>query len=109
MMGKQIEKIIKLLENMEEGDRRVIFDHLKLEFEPPKKRGRKSTKIRDAYDAITKEPQDFEELRNKFDISEVTLKQHSRFDPFQERGKVRTAVVAGKRLIWREGVNDEDE
>ena len=68
----------------------------------PKKPGRKGSKIRDAYNAITTEPQSFEDLLKTFDVSINTMRQHGRFDPFPERGKIHTKTIAGSTLIWRE-------
>ncbi len=68
----------------------------------PKKPGRKSTKIRDAYDAITNEPQSLNDLLTKFDVSMGAMKQHKRFDPFPERGKIHTKTIAKVTMIWRE-------
>ena len=101
------EQIIKILNSLETSERRVIFDYLMNEFYQANKPGPKSTKTRDAYNAITYEPQDFQELRERFGVSEVVLRQFSRFDPYPERGRVRTQMVAGKRLIWRDKLSQK--
>lgn len=67
-----------------------------------RKRGRKGTKIHDAYDSITSTPQNLDDLLQKFDISIATMRQHKRFDPFPERGTIHTRTVAGTVMIWRE-------
>jgi len=68
----------------------------------PSKRGRKGTKIHDAYDSITTTPQNLDDLLQKFDVSIGAMRQHKRFDPFPERGKIHTKNVAGVMMIWRE-------
>lgn len=68
----------------------------------PKKRGRKGTKIQDAYHAVTYTPQSLDDLLQKFDVSTAAMKQHKRFDPFPERGKIHTKTIAGVTMIWRE-------
>ncbi len=68
----------------------------------PKKPGRKGSKIRNAYDAITSDPQSFDDLLEKFDVSINTMRQHKRFDPFPERGKIHTKTIAGTTMVWRE-------
>lgn len=68
----------------------------------PKKLGRKGTKIHDAYNAITTEPQSLDDILKQFDVSLGTMRQHKRFDPFPDRGKIHTRTVAGTRMVWRE-------
>ena len=95
----------------------IINDLLKsTDFEPDQKkidkkrgRGRKGTKIRDAYNSITHEPVNLNQFLEKHDVSENIMKQHSRFDPFPERGKVRTRSVGGVKMIWRDQPTDEDQ
>ena len=68
----------------------------------PRKPGRKGTKIHDAYDSISTTPQNLDDLLQKFDVSVGAMRQHKRFDPFPERGKIHTKTVAGVMMIWRE-------
>jgi hypothetical protein len=68
----------------------------------PKKPGRKGTRIRDAFDVITTEAQSLDDLLERFGVSLATIRQHKRFDPFPERGKIHTRTIAGRRMVWRE-------
>lgn len=104
MAKKSPEQFIEQLNDLDPEQRKVVYLHLKDEFQPVKQRG---TKIRDAYDAITYEPQDFDALIEKYGVSPNVMKHHKRFDPFQDRGRVRSRNVAGKRLVWREAPSND--
>ena len=75
-------------------------------FSAPKKRGRKGTKIKKAFAAITYTPVSVEEFTRQHDISLPVLRQHKRFDPTPSLGKVNVRQKKfpnGKKLmIWRD-------
>lgn len=93
-----ISSAVSIVGKLSIESRKKLYLQLKAEFEPSKQRG---TKIRDAYDAISYEPQDMAGLLKKFGVSPNVMRHHKRFDPFQERGHVKSKEVAGVRLIWR--------
>ena len=55
------------------------------------------------FDMITEEPQDFYELLELANVSENTVKNITRHDPFPERGKVETKTdsLTKIRMIYR--------
>lgn len=72
------------------------------------KRGRKTHKIKDAYEAIPYEKVPVEEFMEKHNVSLSVLRRHSHFDHIPEKGKVRvrkSELVKGEEkvlCIWRE-------
>jgi hypothetical protein len=69
----------------------------------PKKRGRKTSKIRDAFNAITSTPQPLYEFCQLHGVSEHCMRQHSRFAP--DRTDIVIRKVKGENtvpMIWIE-------
>lgn len=100
-MAKAVDssKVLALIEGLDLAEKRKVFQHLKADL----KAGAGSrTKISDTYGAITSKPQDMDALLKKYGLSPNVMRHHKRFDPYQERGRVRTGTVAGVRLVWRE-------
>lgn len=54
------------------------------------------------FDRITETKIEIEELETQFGLRPFVLTQHTRFDPFPERGVTYTKKIKGKRMIWRE-------
>lgn len=66
--------------------------------------GRPGSKITQAYAAIPYDPTPLESFAEQHDVSIAVLRQHSRFDPFGDKGKVRTGkdLKTGVLMIWRQ-------
>jgi hypothetical protein len=73
----------------------------------PKKRGRKGTKIQDAFKAIGADPVPLEEFASRFAVSTNVLRQAKRFDRSGVEGRVRVKQVNGTLSIFREPVTAE--
>lgn len=73
----------------------------------PKKRGRKGTKIQDAFAAITTTPVPLEQFAEKFAVSQNVLRQAKRFDRTGSDARVRIKQVDGTLSIFREAAKDE--
>jgi hypothetical protein len=73
----------------------------------PKKRGRKGTKIQDAFAAIGTDPVPLDEFATRFSVSTNVLRQAKRFDRTGVTGRVRVKLVNGVQSIFRE-VEDND-
>ena len=67
----------------------------------PKKRGRKGTKINEAFAAIGSDPIDAEEFATTRDVSLNVLRQAKRFDR-TGLGKVRVKKIDGTLMVYRE-------
>ena len=70
----------------------------------PKKRGRKGSKIVDAFAAIPVEPTNADEFAQQHNVSMAVLKQSKRFDKTGLGGNVRVKKdrQAGIMMVWRE-------
>lgn len=70
----------------------------------PKKRGRKGTKIAEAFMAIPYTPVPVDEFAAKYGVSVPVLRQSKRFDVNAELGvvRVKTNKESGRLEIWRE-------
>lgn len=70
----------------------------------PKKRGRKGTKIQEAFKSIPASPVAVEEFAKRYGVSIPVLRQSKRFDTSPDLGEVRVKVAkeTGKLMIWRE-------
>ncbi len=68
----------------------------------PKKRGRKGTKIAQAFDLIDTTPVDANAFAASNDVSLNVLRQAKRFDPYGERGRVRVKKIEGTLSIFRD-------
>jgi hypothetical protein len=70
----------------------------------PKKRGRKGTKIQEAFKSIPAAPVPVEEFAKQYGVSIPVLRQSKRFDTSPDLGEVRVKVSkdTGKLMIWRE-------
>ena len=66
-----------------------------------KKRGRKGTKINEAFQAIGSDPIDAEEFATARDVSLNVLRQAKRFDR-TGLGKVRVKKIDGTLMVYRE-------
>lgn len=73
----------------------------------PKKRGRKGTKIQDAFAAISSEPIALEAFAQKFGVSTNVLRQAKRFDRSGMEGRVRVRQVNGTLSIFREDASED--
>jgi hypothetical protein len=71
---------------------------------PPKKRGRKGTKIHEAFRSIPTSPTSVDDFAKKYGISIPVLRQSKRFDTARELGTVRVKrnKTNGLLEIWRE-------
>ena len=71
----------------------------------PKKRGRKGTKIAEAFKSIPASPVPVEDFAKQYGVSIPVLRQSKRFDTSPDLGDVRVKVSkdSGKLMIWREG------
>ena len=72
---------------------------------PAKKRGRKTSKIRDAFNAITTTPQPLYDFCLAHDVSEHCMRQHSRFAP--DRTDIVIRKPKGENtvpMIWSQPV-----
>ncbi len=67
----------------------------------PKKRGRKGTKINEAFAAIGTDPIDAEEFATTRDVSLNVLRQAKRFDR-TGLGRVRVKKIDGTLMVYRE-------
>lgn len=69
-----------------------------------KKRGRKGTKISEAFKAIPATPVAVEDFARQYGVSVPVLRQSKRFDTSADAGVVRVKVSkeTGKLMIWRE-------
>ena len=67
----------------------------------PKKRGRKGTKINEAFAAIGTEPLDAEEFATERNVSLNVLRQAKRFDK-TGLGKVHVKKIDGRLRVFRE-------
>lgn len=67
----------------------------------PKKRGRKGTKINEAFAAIGSDPINAEEFATERDVSLNVLRQAKRFDR-TGLGKVRVKKIDGTLMVFRE-------
>lgn len=71
----------------------------------PKKRGRKGSKIANAFAAVPSEPTDAEAFAAEHNVSLNVLRQGKRFDSEEliaERGRVRIRKIDGNMMIFRE-------
>ena len=70
----------------------------------PKKRGRKGSKVADAFKAITTTPVPADTFMIEHKVSCPVLRQSTRFDPFPELGKVRVHQDKTTKIlmVWRE-------
>jgi hypothetical protein len=70
----------------------------------PKKRGRKGTKIAEAFKSIPAQPVPVEDFAKQYGVSIPVLRQSKRFDTSPDLGEVRVKVSkdTGKLMIWRE-------
>ena len=68
----------------------------------PKKRGRKSTKIADAYNAITSTPVPLAQFCLDHGVSEHVIKQRSRFAPDRTDVRVGKNRKSGQYEVWCE-------
>ena len=70
----------------------------------PKKRGRKGTRIIDAFRKVPSTPVNAEEFAKENDVSLSVLRQAGRFDKtgYGGRVKVRKNRTTGELMIWRE-------
>ena len=70
----------------------------------PKKRGRKGTKIQEAFKSIPAAPVPVEDFAKQYGVSIPVLRQSKRFDTSPDLGEVRVKVAkdTGKLMIWRE-------
>ena len=70
----------------------------------PKKRGRKGTKIQEAFKSIPAAPIAVEDFARQYGVSVPVLRQSKRFDTAPDLGTVRVKVSkeTGKLMIWRE-------
>lgn len=71
---------------------------------PPKKRGRKGTKIHEAFRSIPASPTSVEDFAKKYGVSIPVLRQSKRFDTARELGTVRVKMNKTNSVleIWRE-------
>ncbi len=63
------------------------------------RRGRKSTKIQKAYDAVTDQPQKLSDFCALHDVSSNTITQCGRFN----RTDVKISTINGERMIYKTG------
>lgn len=77
----------------------------------PKKRGRKGTKITQAFMAIPYEPTPVQAFAEKFEVSVPVLRQSKRFDTSPEKGPVRVKLNKATNIleIWREAPTSAKE
>lgn len=71
----------------------------------PKKRGRKGSKIANAFAAVPTEPTNADEFAAAHNVSLNVLRQGKRFDSEEliaERGRVRIRKIDGTQMIFRE-------
>lgn len=70
----------------------------------PKKRGRKGTKIQEAFKSIPAAPVAVDDFAKQYGVSVPVLRQSKRFDTAPDLGTVRVKVSkeTGKLMIWRE-------
>lgn len=70
----------------------------------PKKRGRKGTKIAQAFQSIPTSPVPVEDFAKEYNVSIPVLRQSKRFDTSPELGDVRVKLNkdSGQLMIWRE-------
>lgn len=68
----------------------------------PKKRGRKGTKIAEAFDLIDTTPVAADAFAAQHNVSLNVLRQAKRFDPYADRGRVRVKKIDGTLSIFRE-------
>lgn len=70
----------------------------------PKKRGRKGTKIDEAFRLIPNTPVSVEDFSKQYGVSIPVLRQSKRFDKSRDLGDVRVKVNkdTGKLMIWRD-------
>ena len=68
-------------------------------------RGPKSNRIRQFFDVLTTEPMDMFEVEEYYGLSQGTLKNHRKYDPFKERG----LTVTKNYMIYRLPIDNEDE
>lgn len=68
----------------------------------PKKRGRKGTKIAEAFAAIDENPIDAEAFAAERGISMNVLRQAKRFDRSGIAGKVRVKKIEGTAMVFRD-------
>ena len=73
------------------------------------RRGRKTHKIKDAYEAVPFEPVPVDEFRKQYDVSLSVLRRHKDFDHLKEKGQVNVRKTYLNRndeekvlCIWRE-------
>lgn len=74
----------------------------------PKKRGRKGTKINDAFTNVPSEPTELEPFASQFNVSIAVLRQSKRFDKTGIPGEIRIRKnkETGIPMIWREVIGD---
>jgi hypothetical protein len=76
----------------------------------PAKRGRKTHKVKDAYEAMTDVPMPVDEFMKKHNVSLSVLRRHAKFDHIPETGKVNVrkhkieinGIVENVLCVWRE-------
>ena len=68
----------------------------------PKKRGRKGTKIAEAFALIDITAVDANAFAANHNVSLNVLRQAKRFDPYADRGRVRVKKIDGTLSIFRE-------
>ena len=73
-----------------------------------KKRGRKTNRIQVAYANIPYTPIELDTFIKKYNVSQAVMKQHKRFDPFPEKGRIiiKKDKQTKKVFIWRENNNE---
>lgn len=97
-------------ENIDSAKDMLLFDvvfrelhrtyrHRKLDTTNKKKR---CGKIANVFNVIDTKKRDFHKLQIKYDVGINILIQHKRFDPYPERGKIKTGTINGIKRIWRE-------
>lgn len=74
----------------------------------PRKRGRKGTKILDAFNAVPAQPVDANAFAEQYGISLNVLRQAKRFDKTGLEGRVRVKKVDGTLSVFRE-IEEGDE
>lgn len=80
-----------------------ISHYYKMEAYHKRRDGTASDRKRMFFDMITEEPKDFYELLEVCNVSENTVKNVTRHDPFPERGRVRikTDRLTKERMVFR--------